>query len=299
MNTNKSNGLLISAIGIFGLVACGGGGGGNAPPETPVNFYLMGKEEKVMKRLLPCLVCLLLLFGGLGQTVRLLPLGVSIASAATFDLATDWSDDANPNGVWTYREGTNALPFVPYWPYLASPDEQSAWAPSAEPEKNLPAWFQSNSNNPEGLDFLLGDVVVHSTDESNGALSGVANVIWTSPINGVIDISGAVWMARDINRSNRWTLLLNEVILTSGDIFSGDRFNRSKPFPFAKGSGGPKALKRIAVSIGDVIELRIEKTSDWGDYVGVNLTITEGRGRRCCAGYQNERPNSKKSRNHH
>jgi hypothetical protein len=231
--------------------------------------------------------------------VWLLPLGVSITSAATFDLSTDWSDAANPNGVWTCREGINSLPHVPYWPYLASPDEQPAWAPSAEPGYNLPAWFQSNSDNPEGLDFLLGDVVVHSTDDSNGISSGVANVIWTSPINGVIDISGAVWMARDIDRSNRWTLLLNEVTLTSGDIFSGDRFNRSKPFVFAKGSGGPKALKRIAVSIGDVIELRIERTSEWGDFVGVNLTITEGCGRRWCAGYQDERPNSEKNRNHH
>ena len=124
------------------------------------------------------------------------------------------------------------------------------------------------------MDFLIGDVVVHSTDAINGPSSGVSNVIWTSPINGVIDISGAVWMARDIGRSNTWELLLNGVSLTSGAISSGDPFDRDNPFDFAVGSGGPSVLDDIAVSVGDEIELRIVKTSGAGDVVGVKLAIT-------------------------
>jgi hypothetical protein len=216
------------------------------------------------------------LLGSLGQTVMFLPLEISMASAATtYDLAADWSNDDNPNGVWTYREGIDALPFVPDWtPLNNGPAAQPAWAPSTVSGNFLPAWFKSTTNNPEGMDFLLGDVVVHSTDGFNGSASGVANVIWTSPSNGVVDIVGAVWMTREIGRSNQWTLFFNGVPLTAGNISSGDEFNRANPFNFANGSGGPTVLNGIEVSINDVIELRIEKTSGFGDFVGVNLTIT-------------------------
>ena len=198
------------------------------------------------------------------------------AKAQTWDLAADWSDATNPNGEWTYREGANALPSVPDWTPLLSPVVQPAWAPSVTSGNFLPAWFKSTtsatSNNPE-LDFVAGDVVVVSTDLSNGSANGPANVIWTSPINGAIDVSGSVWMLRDIGRSNRWELLHNGVPLSSGDIFSGDPFDRSSPFNFADGSGGPGVLKAIPVSVGDVIQLDIVRTSGFGDFVGVNLTI--------------------------
>jgi hypothetical protein len=207
--------------------------------------------------------------------VIFLPLGVSIASATTYDLVADWSDVANPNGPWTYREDGNALPHVDNWhPSLGSPVVQPAWAPSAESGNFLPAWIKFRSDNPGGLDVLTGDVAVHSTDDFNGPSSGIANVIWTSPLNGVIDISGAVWLTPDIDRGNTWNLLLNGVSLTSGELFSGDQFNRANPFNFANGSGGPAVLNGIAVSEGDVIELRIVKTSQFGVWAGVKLTIT-------------------------
>ena len=210
----------------------------------------------------------------LAMTVAILPAGSSFASAATYDLEADWSDASNQNGVWTYREGTDALPFVPDWTPLSAPSVQPAWAPSAAVGNFLPAWFKSTSDNPQGMDFLVGDVLVHTTDAINGPSSGVSNVIWTSPINGVIDESGAVWMVRDIARGNTWELLLNGLSLTSGAIADGDPFDRNNPFDFAAGSGGPSVVDDIAVTIGDVIELRIVKTSVAGDIVGVKLAIT-------------------------
>jgi hypothetical protein len=46
------------------------------------------------------------------------------------------------------------------------------------------------------------------------------------------------------------------------------------PFPLASGSGGAGALNDIPVSPGDVLELRIERTTQYGDFVGVNLMVT-------------------------
>ena len=140
----------------------------------------------------------------------------------------------------------------------------------------LPGWFRSTADGLDGLDVLTGDVVVHSTDDGNGPASGPANVIWTSPATGTIAIAGAVWIARDIGRSNDWTLLHKGVPLTGGSIFSGDPFHRANPFDLATGSGGAAVLQDIPVSEGEVIELEIIKssTSQFGDFVGVDLQIT-------------------------
>src|SRR5438270_884892 len=80
-------------------------------------------------------------------------------------------------------------------------------------------------------------------------------------------------MGHDVFRSNHWTLSLNGVPLSGGDIFSGDTFNHASPFNFSAGSGGASVLDDVPVTIGDVISLQIVKTSDQADFVGVNFTI--------------------------
>jgi hypothetical protein len=129
--------------------------------------------------------------------------------------------------------------------------------------------------NPGDQDLQIGDVFMHSTDGANGGGHGVANVIWTSPIDGFVDIAGNTWMTRDIGRSNQWTLSLNGVALSTGNISSGVPYSRADPFQFANGSGGSSVLTGIFVSVGDVIRLDISKTSGAGDFAGVNLSISE------------------------
>jgi hypothetical protein len=203
--------------------------------------------------------------------------GMQAAPAATtYDLKTDWSDQANPNGPWSYRQGSNVLPHVADWQGLAGDftGVQPAWARAETGNTNLPSWFKIVS--PAGIpnDWQFGDIVTHSTDGFNGVGSGPSNVIWTSPLNGRIDISGGVWMGRDIGRGNHWELSLNGTLLSAGDIFSGDSFNRASPFLYTSGSGGPAVLSQVPVVVGDVLQLQITKTSSPGDYAGINLTIS-------------------------
>ena len=98
-------------------------------------------------------------------------------------------------------------------------------------------------------------------------------MIWTSPLNGFATISGNTWMGRDISRGNHWALFDDGILLTEGDISSGDSYSRATPFSFDTGSGGALALQNIPVSIGEVFELRITTTSTPGDYAGVNFTV--------------------------
>jgi hypothetical protein len=200
------------------------------------------------------------------------------AAAATHDLKADWSDLANSNGVWTYREGSNALPHVNAWQGLSGDfgGAQPAWARFETGSSNLPPWFRSSATVNVPHDWQPGDILTHSTDGFNGLGSGAANVIWTSPVIGFATISGNVWMGRDIGRANHWALFDDGVLLTEGDIFSGDSYSRAAPFTFDTGSGGALVLQNIPVSIGEVFELRITQASfnGSGDYAGVNFAVT-------------------------
>jgi len=200
----------------------------------------------------------------------------TLSAAIVYDLKSDWSDVTNPAGSWSYREGSNALPHANDWQGLAGDftGMQPAWARAETGNTNLPAWMKIVS--PAGItnDWQLGDIVTHSTDDFNGVGSGLSNVIWTSPLHGTIDVSGGVWMGRDIGRGNLWDISKNGISLTGGAIFSGDPYSRSSPFLFSAGSGGPTVLNQIPVAVGDVLRLQITRTSAPGDYAVVNLTVT-------------------------
>ena len=193
----------------------------------------------------------------------------------TYDLVTDWSDAANPNGTWTYREGVNALPHVAAWENMLGTytGSQPGWADSEVGTSRLPVWYQSLDLESFVHDFEAGDVAVHTTDDTNGVGNGNANVVWTSPIEGTVDVSGTVWMGREIGRSNDWFVYKNATLLSQGSIASGDAFSRANPFELTDGSTGPDPFTDVPVAVGDVIRLEFAKTSTFGDLVGVNLSI--------------------------
>ncbi len=151
-----------------------------------------------------------------------------------WDLRAGWSDAANPNGVWRYNQGNNALPHVNAWQQTLGgwTAAQPGWAMSQDGNNRLPFWYRSNGAENFGRDYAAGDVVVHVTDPANGVGNGEGNVTWTSPFSGAISINGGVWMGRDIGRGVSWTLSKNNAVLTSGAISSGDQYNRVSPFTY-------------------------------------------------------------------
>ena len=196
-----------------------------------------------------------------------------LRAGVVYNLASGWSDASNPNGVWTYREGTNALPSDSDWTPGAFPFTQPAWAPgNATPI--IPAWFLAAGAANE---WQAGDVIVHTTDPGNGPGEGLANVIWTSPGAGTVDIAGSLFEGRQLSRTQFWSVYDNSTDLTDGTLLMDGTYVRATPQNLLSGSGGSAAVTGIAVQAGDTIEL-VFSNGGTGDFVGVNLSIDYTQG---------------------
>jgi uncharacterized protein (DUF608 family) len=133
---------------------------------------------------------------------------------------------------------------------------QRLWAPS---QTQLPAWFRSVGEVP--YDIPAGRVACHSP----GCLR------WTSPVAGALTISGGLWLARDWDRPQNWELRKNGIALAKGDLRWGP--TSAQPQGFEAGSGGPPALT-VEVEEGDVLELVLTQAGTFGDYIGIDLTLS-------------------------
>jgi hypothetical protein len=171
-------------------------------------------------------------------------------------LRGDWSDTANPHGQWALLWNGNPLAYTPSWPFdpFAYPQQGFGW---------LPFWFRSDPACYFTHDWIQGDIIVHTAN------SGVTCARWSCPESGSLTISGHVWEGRDNGRGNHWWLTVNGVPISDGYVAAGDIYSRANPFDFATGSGGPAALADLPVAAGDEVALWFERTSSYGDYVGV------------------------------
>ncbi len=191
---------------------------------------------------------------------------------SVFNLAGDWSDTSNPNGVWSYNDssGSPITIHLDDWDPISGccfSNPQPAWAESPWPNsKHVPMWAKVVSPTA-GQDFPIGRVIMH----------GDGSVTWISPIDEVITIQGGVWFIDPSNaRSMDWNLLLNDSLLSTGNLSFSDPRSSIAPFRFEDGSGGASVLTQH-VTVGDVIKLELIAANDSiAHFMGVDLTIHAG-----------------------
>jgi len=181
------------------------------------------------------------------------------------NLATDWSNTVNPNGLWTYAQATTPLVFD------ATLDEWTADANATLSDHDyLPLWGQVTPGDANGVDYVAGNIVVHSVDSANGTpANGEATLLWVSPFTGLLDITGDIWFAHSQfpTRSNDYTLMLGSTVLTTGSVNQGD-----------SSLGAPIQWNFLSVPVttGEVLSLVIQRSSGQtlGSFDGVNLTLS-------------------------
>ncbi len=134
---------------------------------------------------------------------------------------------------------------------------QSGWLGNKSGAHAGWALREDNGHPTETIDDPVGIVMTH----------GMTSVAWRVPENGggPLEIQGGLWNIRRLGRSGPWRLFHNDELLSEGML--DDRCGTStKPLDLKTGSGGERALKRVAKP-GDTFRLEILED----DFVAVQL----------------------------
>ncbi len=189
-----------------------------------------------------------------------------------YDLRSDWSLASNPNGVWSYNQGTAPLPYTQAgWGGVP----ETFWATTSN-STLPPAWAKvQNQSSYSGTDkWEIGDVVGHSTTPIAGAgPESLGNVSWTSPSAGAISISGRAWDAYHYtDRNDQWRLFVNGVMVAArGSVYGIEKSDSEALFTNNLEAG--QSLDGWAVAPGDLVVFEIQSLTNAGHFVGVDLTI--------------------------
>ena len=211
------------------------------------------------------------------KVLSLFAWAAGLGGAATYDVTADWSNSSNPNGVWSYLQGSTPLPFQSNFGMGTCANTASGigggWAPGIDSSGYcVPVFFKATGNAANTNDWLAGDVLIHSAGgpNTNSAL-GQAQLDWIAPAAGTISFNGAIWYAHSVvARSNDFFFTVGGTRYANGTVSSSNGSNRSNMTTFS--NAGP-----IAVSAGTQVILLIQPSvgQTLGSLAGVKLTITE------------------------
>lgn len=221
--------------------------------------------------------------GFLGRNTLMLAIAAALATASIsaaapiWNLAADWSNTDNPNGVWSYNSAPGE-PITTSWPDW-DPDSnnsfgspQPAWAAAPFPQNDhVPVWFKRISDSA-GMDIPLGEVGMHGP-EWNDPVRWVG-VSWTNPQDHPVHVFGSVWYAHPgAGRSADWRVRLNDTELTAGTVAEGDGHPSDNPFRLSEGSGGADALRDLVISPADMIAIEFISETTWSCFAGLDVQI--------------------------
>lgn len=187
-----------------------------------------------------------------------------------YDLAGDFSDENNPNGAWSYRNGIGALieTHVEEWLNGDLGLEQPAWAVST---MFTPGWALSNGASFVGphpeYDWPIDTVMSH----------GRSIARWRAPGDGNVTISGGVWLLRNFGRDQSVRIVYNGAVFAAGSLLSGDAgpeglVNSSAPLAFEDFGKAGGALS-FGVRYRDEIDFTALPLSGVDDFVAYDVEI--------------------------
>lgn len=211
--------------------------------------------------------------GGLLWVLFSLAIFAHPASAViVYDLRIDFSNASNPNATWQYLKGNVPLThFTPVTqPALPLAAASGYWGDTSS-STNSSIMLTTANGSATGLwsdnDFLVGEVLVRTTDPSTGA---PMIVTWTAPSNGSFTYSGFFWYANAPlgPGGNSFTLSLNAgPTMEAGTASLGQ--DRTNVYAMVNG------LTPTSVLASDVLALQMNALvgPPTGSLAGVSLTI--------------------------
>ena len=193
------------------------------------------------------------------------------AQAVTYNLAADFSNAANPNGVWSFTQGATLLA------HQAQPSDGNTLNPAAGngfygvgPTFSTAPFVIKVTQNGAATspynngDFLAGDVIAHATNPGAG---GPFFINWTAPSAGTINLSSAVWYAHSpVVRSDDISAILGSTVL--GTVTVNNSITRTNAITSLSATN-------LAVTAGQVLAFRITASAGqtFGSLAGISETI--------------------------
>ena len=196
--------------------------------------------------------------------LSLLP-AISFADTV-YDLKSDYAISANPNGAWSYV--WNSSPITQSASYPATWKE---WGYIGSHDGSVMQWLDTSGG---WYDAQPNDILIHTLSKPYGGESTYAGVTWTSPGGGYISISGRAWDGFfDPTREANWTLSVNGALVAQHTGVNGlHRIDSGAQF--ASGLLGGHTLTNIPVTPGEKIIFLTQTTSNYGHFMGVDMTVT-------------------------
>jgi hypothetical protein len=186
-----------------------------------------------------------------------LQLSTQIQAAVVYDLAGSWNPPSNPNGGWSFLQGTTLLP---YQTSIAALAGAGGYAPSPNYGSFLPCAWKGD-----------GLVAEHSVDAANGYPAyGEMITTWTATNSGFVDISGFMFYAHpQVSRANDFRIELGGTLLATGTVSYTHYYDQAHEFTFS--------TSHLAVKAGDVFSVTLSRSNGetLGTVTAMNWTITE------------------------
>jgi hypothetical protein len=192
------------------------------------------------------------------------------ASATLYSLGGDFSNASNPNGVWSFTQGTTALTHYPQ-PSISNTLNPAAgngyWGVGPSFNTDVPIVLKATVDGAttgayNNNDFLTGDVIVHSPNAGAPLF-----INWTAPAAGSINFSSEFWYAHSpVDRSNTVSVLLGGSLITS-PLTLDNTSNRSNPDSITA-TGFP-------VTAGEVLAFAFDRSAGqpFGSIDGITETV--------------------------
>jgi hypothetical protein len=204
------------------------------------------------------------------------PATAVIGTLFSYSLKDDWSNTQNPTGPWSYNYNDSPITvFQTFWWGDAGWGNISIGDGAILKANNYPTGVTDPWGNviAPPHDWQSGDVMMHALSEPYGGLSTFLNVRWTSPADGMIDISGRAWEGEIFaDRDVAWSLIVDGQTIAARNSMQG-LYRTDTGAQFSANVLGGNSLTGIPVLEGDVVEFRVSALTYYGHFVGVEANI--------------------------
>jgi hypothetical protein len=211
----------------------------------------------------------------IASTWLLLQSAGPVPAAQIYNLTDDFSNTRNPNGAWSYNYNDSPISVFQtmFW-------GEAGWGIYNFGEACIIKGSAPSGPSPFGgdvpppHDWVPGDVMMHAISLPYGGDTTFLNVRWTSPGDGLIDITGRAWdgeIASD--RDVAWALIVGGQTFAQRSAVRGI-FRTDTDAAFDSNLVGGNSLSSIPVTAGEIVEFRVMTDTYYGNFVGVQENIT-------------------------